>query len=138
MLRVVVDPGVLVSVLISQAGSPAQLVLRWGEGSFDLIVSPALLDELARVLTRSKFERYVKKQDVRNYVEWLRREAVLVDDRAGIAPRLTPDPHDDYLVALARSAKAHVIVSGDPHLTKLRDLQPPVMDPRSFLERLGD
>jgi hypothetical protein len=29
---------------------------------------------------------------------------------------LSPDPDDDYLIALARAGKAHVIVSGDAHL----------------------
>lgn len=137
MLRVVTDPGVLIAALISKAGSPALLLARWAEGRFDLVVSPALLQELSRVLARRKFRRYVTDEDARAYVESLRRQALLVDDPAEVERGLTPDPGDDYLVALAQSAGAHVIVSGDPHLTKLADAQPPVLSPHAFLERLG-
>jgi putative PIN family toxin of toxin-antitoxin system len=136
VLRVVVDPGVLVSALISKTGKPAQLMLRWTEGAFDLVVSPALLHELSEVLVRSKFERYVKHDDARDYLERLSREAVWIDDPIEVESGLTPDPGDDYLVALARSAGAHVLVSGDPHLTEIEDARPPVMTPRAFLEGL--
>ncbi len=54
--------------------------------------------------------------------------------RDGVAPGLTPDPKDDYLVALARSAAAHFLVSGDPHLTELVNPRPPVLTPRAFLD----
>jgi uncharacterized protein len=60
-------------------------------------------------------------------------DAVLVGDpplRSG----LTPDPGDDYLVALAQEAAAECIVSGDVHLTQLVDPSPPVLTPRAFLE----
>ena len=50
---------------------------------------------------------------------------------------LTPDPGDDYLVALARAAKVHVLVSGDPHLSELKQARPPVLTPRAFLRRLA-
>jgi predicted nucleic acid-binding protein len=50
---------------------------------------------------------------------------------------VTPDPGDDYLVALARAAKAHFLISGDPHLTELKQAHPPVLTPRAFLRRLS-
>jgi uncharacterized protein len=136
MLRVVVDPGVLIAALISRRGAPAELLASWAEGLFDLVVSPMLLDELAKALSRPKFRRYATEEEVRDYVESLRRRAALADDPSEIEPGLTPDPGDDYLVALARAARAQVLVSGDPHLTGLDDPRPPVMTPRAFLDRL--
>ncbi len=48
-------------------------------------------------------------------------------------PDLTPDPKDDYLLTLARTAHADCIVSGDTHLTELEHAKPPVLTPRAFL-----
>ena len=49
---------------------------------------------------------------------------------------MSPDSSDDYLIALARAARADVIVSGDSHLTQLVDPTPPVLTPRQFIEQL--
>ncbi len=60
----------------------------------------------------------------------------MLEDPASI-PRVTPDPNDDYLVALARAAKVRFLVSGDPHLTGLQDADPPVLTPRGLADRLS-
>jgi uncharacterized protein len=135
MLRVVVDPGVLIAGLISPHGTPANILRRWREGEFDMVVSPALIDELERVLARPKFTMYVTSAEVAAYVRMLQDEAVMVEDPAP-QPGLTPDTGDDYLVTLARASGTAVLVSGDPHLTLLRNPQPPVQSPRRFLDRL--
>lgn len=57
MLRVVIDPGVLVSAHISGQGAPAELIRRWIEGQIDILVSPLLLEELDGVLHRPKLRR---------------------------------------------------------------------------------
>lgn len=136
MLRVVIDPGVLIAALLSPAGAPAKVLLSWRSGAFDLVVSPLLLDELSRVLRRPKFRRYIGEDEVDVYLELFRRSAVLVGDPPATTD-LTPDPGDDYLVALARSAKAQALVSGDRHLLGVDRAEPPVLTPRRFIERLG-
>jgi putative PIN family toxin of toxin-antitoxin system len=135
--RVVLDPGVLIAAVLSPAGAPAELLLAWRSGSFDLLVSPRLLQELDDVLSRSKSRRYLSVVDGQRYVEVFRRAGTLVEDPPPEAG-LTPDPGDDYLMALARRARAHFLVSGDQHLTALRGTTPPVLPPRQFLARLGD
>jgi putative PIN family toxin of toxin-antitoxin system len=131
----VLDPGVLVAALISPRGAPAELLLAWFEGYFELVVSPRLLGELGRVLRRPKFRRYVTGAEVAGFLELLADRAVVVQDPPD-PPPVTPDPGDDYLVALARAARADVLVSGDAHLTGLPDPDPPVLTPRGFLDRL--
>lgn len=106
-----------------------------GEGRFELIVSERLLAELEGVLARTKFRRYVALEDVRRYVASLRREGRLVADPAAVE-RMSEDPGDDYLIALARVSGAHVLVSGDPHLTSLRLPWLRTATPREFLELL--
>jgi uncharacterized protein len=133
--RVVLDPGVLVSAVISQNGPPAEVLDRWGDGEFDLLVSPKLLNELEDVLLRPKFHDVASDEEARAYVEALAREAVLVLDAEDI-PSITADPGDDYLVALAVAVVADAIVSGDEHLTELLGPPVPVLTPGEFLERL--
>jgi putative PIN family toxin of toxin-antitoxin system len=132
VLKVVVDPGVLVSALISPSGPPADLRRAWREGLFDLVVSPMLLDELGRVLWRDRFRRYVSLEDAARYVAALERDADVVADPANVPQGLTADPGDDYLVALCRAAGA-ILVSGDAHLVGL----PGVLTPRALAEVLG-
>jgi uncharacterized protein len=109
--------------------------LRWLAGAFELIASPALIDELERVLLRPKFRSYVTEAEARSFVSIVRRLATVFPNPS-VEAGLTPDPHDDYLVALARTARAHLLVSGDRHLVDLVAPQPPVLSPRKFMARL--
>lgn len=135
MLRVVLDPGVLIAAVISKSGAPAELLDRWRDGEFDVVVSPNLLDELEDVLLRSKFSALASGDEVRAYVEALAAGGVAFDDPAE-PPAVTSDPGDDYLVALAVAVGADAIVSGDRHLTELADAPVPVVTPRALLEQL--
>jgi uncharacterized protein len=138
VLRVVIDPGVLISAVLTVGGAPAQSVDRWREGEFDLIVSPKLLDELVEVLERPRFRPFLDELEARALAVTLREEALLIDDPSD-PPAVTPDPDDDYLVALALVGRADVIVSGDSHLIDLVDAPVAVMRPREFLDELdGD
>jgi uncharacterized protein len=131
--RAVLDPGVLVSALITPTGTPAKLLLAAREGRFDLSASPLLLEELAAVLERDKFRRYVDLSLVAIYLELVRREAKMAPDPSGSPPIRCADPDDDYLIALAHSQEA-ALVSGDSDLLDLAD-KIPVFAPAEFLAK---
>lgn len=133
MYRVVIDPRVLIAALLSSNGAPAMLVRAWLEGRFDLIACPHLLAELGSVLLRSRFRPFVTEEQAREYVGLFHRFATLVSG-SEIQPGLTPDPGNDYLVALAQSVRAQFLISGDAHLTGLTSPFPPVLTPRAFLD----
>lgn len=135
MPRAVLDTNVLVSALISPGGPSATLLLELRAGAFELVVSPMLLAELADVLARKKFRRYVSAAEAAAYVDLIRREAMVLDDPPPGARPLSADPDDEYLVDLARAAAADALVSGDVHLLDLRD-RLPVMTPAEFLATL--
>jgi putative PIN family toxin of toxin-antitoxin system len=133
--RAVLDPGVLIAALLSRTGAPAQILLSWIGGGFELVVSPNLLNELRAALLRPKFRKYVTVGEVGAYLTLLEhRASMVVDPEPG--SRLTADPGDDYLITLARDAAAHFLVSGDAHLTGLGRSQPPIVTPRAFLSTL--
>ena len=136
MTRAVVDPNVLVSAFISQrGGSPDRIVRAWREGAFELVVSPQLIAELTDVLARPKFATQAGEGRAEVYIVALAGDAVMIDDPSD-PPPVSPDPGDDYLIALARAAHADVIVSGDSDLTQLVDPTPTVLTPRQFIEQL--
>lgn len=131
MARAVLDPGVLVSALITPTGRPAKLLLAARAGDFELIVSPQLLDELEAVLRREKFRRYVDLDGVAAYLDLLRRDAQLAADPEAAPPIRCADPDDDYLIALAHSQSA-ALVSRDSDLLELAG-EIPVFSPAEFL-----
>ena len=131
----ILDPNVLVSAAISTAGPPRRIINAWVDGRFELLASPALIDELSDVLARPRFRRWISAATAAEFVVGLEESAVIIDDPPEPAA-LTPDPDDDYLIALARAGSADYLVSGDRHLTDLSDPDPPVLTPRQFLALL--
>ena len=136
MRRVVLDPNVLISALLTPRGASALILLHLRTGAFELVTSPALLAELRAVLRRDKFRPYVSLEEAEEYVELIRRESTSMEDPGPPAVPLSEDPGDEYLIQLARAARADALVSGDPHLTRLRSAIP-VKSPREFLDSLG-
>jgi uncharacterized protein len=134
--RAVFDPNVLVAAALSPQGAPADCLRAHADGRFDLIVSERLLAELAAVLSRDKFRRYLSLDRAEQLVTALRRDALLHADPAVAPARSSRDPHDDYLLALALDQHAHVLVSGDTHLLELDSRELRIVGPREFLTLL--
>jgi uncharacterized protein len=134
-VRVVIDPNVLVSAVVSP-GVSAQLFDRWtSERAFELVVCPMLLDELDEVLRRDRFRASISLEEVDTMLALLHGEATQSPDPQDV-PAVTSDPDDDYLVALAREQDADYLVSGDADLRGLPDPEPPVLSPAELLEIL--
>jgi uncharacterized protein len=136
VLRAVLDANVLISAVLSPTGAPARLLLAWQAGAFELMLSPALLAELARALGYAKRSRLVPAADADTYVDWLERTATVARDPDGPPPVRTVDPDDDYLVTLAADQRA-MLVSGDRHLLALAG-DFPVITPAGFLATIAD
>lgn len=128
-----IDPNVWISALINPYGAPARIVGAVGDGILVAVVTQRLLDELAAVLIRPKFRRWVSVADAVAFVESLGGQAELREEPDA---SLTPvrDPDDAYLVALAEAADA-LIVTGDDDLLSA-ELDPPAVAPAELLGRL--
>lgn len=131
MRRAVLDPGVLVSALITPTGRPAKLLAQARDGELELIVSPLLLAELEDVLHRGKFRRYVDLDAAGDYIDLLRRDAVVAADPDDPPILRSTDLDDDYLIALAQSQSA-VLASGDSDLLDLAG-GAPILPPADYL-----
>jgi putative PIN family toxin of toxin-antitoxin system len=135
VIRAVVDPGVLVSAFIGRQGSvPDRIVRAWRAGRIELVVSPALLQELAGVLARPKFAAAAREGRASDFVAALRAGATMLEDPPG-EDAITRDPDDDYLVRLVRESGAAALVSGDRDLLEAGIEDVEVLTPRAFIER---
>jgi putative PIN family toxin of toxin-antitoxin system len=133
-VRAVVDPNVIISALLSRAGSPAQVLLAWQQGRFELVISNGLLEELRRALAYPKLVKRIPPEDAEEVLRWLARSATVVADPADDPPLRSEDPGDDYLIALAAAERA-ALVSGDRHLLALAG-RIPVYSSAELLELL--
>ena len=135
-MRAVLDANVIVSALLSRSSAPARIMRAWERGTFEIVASAALLDELERALAYPKLRARVPEPEARQVVAWLREGADLVDDPDAPPPLRSSDPGDDYLIALA-AREGVPLVSGDKHLLDLAD-RVPVLTPAGFLELVSE
>jgi uncharacterized protein len=135
LTRAVFDPNVITAAAIKPEGVPARCLRGHAEGRFELIVSPLLLAELGEVLAREKFRAFLTEAHSTSLVAALARDGVMVDDPTE-REAISRDPHDDYLIALARVASAHVLVTGDSDLLGVGVSGLRILAPKDFLDRL--
>jgi putative PIN family toxin of toxin-antitoxin system len=135
-VRAVLHPNVLISALLTRDGPPAKVLRAWLDGAYELVVSALLLVELERALAYPKLRTRINQLEAEEFVDLLRREAQVLDDPSDAPAVGSPDPGDDYLIALAGAAHA-MIVSGDRHLLTLTEALP-VYSPAQFLALLDD
>jgi putative PIN family toxin of toxin-antitoxin system len=139
VIRVLADANVLVSAALSRdPRAPSVLVLDAAlDGRIELITSPTLLGELASVLARPRLRRYLSIDDAERFVADLAGVTALMEDPPAPHHAVCRDPADDYLVALAHSANADAVVTGDLDLLSLAEPGLSVITPRTLIERLA-
>jgi len=131
--RIVVDTNVLVSRLLLPGSVPGKAVRAAVDGG-TLLVSDATLEELASVLSRPKFDRYVSKQDRERFLFLLARiaEPVAIADRVQVCR----DPKDDKFLEVAVNGLADVVLTGDEDLLVLNPFRGvTIVGPADYLAR---
>ncbi len=114
--RIVVDTNVLISFLLlpdSQVNQAIHHVLK----ESIILSSDDTLAELASVLARPKFNKYISLEDrqqfLRNFIRIC--ESITITKRI----QLCRDPKDDMYLELAVNGDADFIISGDKDLLSL-------------------
>jgi putative PIN family toxin of toxin-antitoxin system len=131
-VRAVLDTNVVVSGLFF-GGVPRAILDLVAEGAFELVFSPAILDEYQRTYARLA-TRHPELQ-ARPPVLDLLAYGTFVPDRDEEAT-ITRDPDDDKFLLCARDARA-VVVSGDRDLLDASGWAGvQVLTPRAFLDHL--
>jgi len=122
-VRVVPDTNIIVSGLLWH-GPPREVLDAAHAGKLTLFTSAPVLAELQDVLGRPKFASKLQIAGVTviELVVGYAASATMVQP-AAIDPVIADDPDDDAVLACAVAAGAEFIVSGDPHLLKLKQYQ---------------
>jgi len=110
-VRLVVDTNILVSALLSATSSPARIILLWRVGRFDLLTAAEQLDEFARVSRYPKIRERLTPALAGRLVNDLRALAITVGNLPLV--EVSPDPDDNYLLAIAMAGSADFLVTGD-------------------------
>ena len=110
-MRLIIDTNILVSALLAATSLPAQLVMLWRDGRFDLLTTADQLDELMRVTRYPKIRERLAPALAGRLVNDLRGLAIKVDTLPIV--EVSSDPDDNYLLALAAAGAADFLVTGD-------------------------
>jgi putative PIN family toxin of toxin-antitoxin system len=110
-MRVVLDTNILVSALIAPAGKPAAIYSAWADGKFTLLACAAPLDELLATLEKRRVAELIKPYKAGRLVNQIKK---LAEDVGPLPPvNRSPDPTDDFLLALCEAGNANYLVTGD-------------------------
>jgi putative PIN family toxin of toxin-antitoxin system len=110
-MRVVLDTNILVSALLIQTGNPAAIYRAWQEGQFALLTCAEQLDELRATLRKPAIAERIKPYKAGVLVNEMKKLADSVEALQRV--RRSPDPTDDFLLALSEAATADYLVTGD-------------------------
>jgi putative PIN family toxin of toxin-antitoxin system len=110
-MRVVLDTNILVSALMIQLGQPSLIYRGWQEGRFTLLTCAEHLDELRATLRKPAIAERIKPYKAGGLVNELKKLAESVDELPRV--RRSPDPTDDFLLALCEAGRADYLVTGD-------------------------
>jgi len=119
-MRIVIDPNLLVSYLLTHRGPIAQIIdVHLAHEDFTLLICTQLLEELDRVLQYARFQRYFNNETRLRFVALIAAQSELVD-APDESPRIVRDPKDDYLIACSLAGNADFLVSGDKDVLELK------------------
>jgi uncharacterized protein len=134
LLRAVVDTNIYISAFLHPERPIFQIVQQAVERRYHLLISPAIVNEVGRVLR----ETFGLEERVR-----LHRLKALAKAAEIINPKITldvirEDPPDNRILECAVEGRANLIVTGDRHLRRLKIYQGiPIVRPIDLLRTLG-
>jgi putative PIN family toxin of toxin-antitoxin system len=134
-MRCVIDTNVFVSAAVFSPSVPRQAVSKALRGGL-LLFSEYTMDELKEVLFRSKFDRYVSREERTLFLAQLGSVAELVPIIQLV--RECRDPKDDKFLEVALNGRADVIITGDADLLAMHSWRGiAILSPAEYLKRVS-
>jgi uncharacterized protein len=132
-MRCVVDTNVFVSASVFAFSVPRQAVEKGLRNSI-LLFSDFTMDELRNVLFRTKFDRYVTREERALFLAQIESAAEFVPIIQLV--RACRDPKDDKFLEVALNGRADVIITGDADLLEMHPWRGiDVLTPSHYLSR---
>ncbi len=133
MISAVLDANVLVSGFPRQRGAPSELIDRWLDDEFHLIVSEHILDGVVRAWNNPWFRDRFARQEVDRALSVLRIKGTVVVPIQAIHG-VTADEEDDLVLATAVAGRAEFLVTGDRRFREIGQYETiAIRSPREFV-----
>ena len=130
--RFVFDTSTIVSAVLFEQAKPSR-AFRRALNLGHVLSSLSTLTELAEVLDREKFDRYVTKEGREEFLEGFIERTLEIEPVEEI--QACRDPNDDKFLELAVGGEARSIVSSDKDLLAREAFRGiPIMTPAAFLQ----
>jgi putative PIN family toxin of toxin-antitoxin system len=137
--RAVLDTNVLASGIagyLLPESTPGEILRRWRQEHFALLISEPIPTELERTLQKPYFRARVTPDQRDRILRLLIRQATLVEITVRVQSVAT-HREDDVILATAVSSKADWLVTGDVKVQRLGSYQGvTILSPRAFLDLL--
>ena len=136
-MRVILDTNILVTALITRGTPPDRLYEAWRDGRFTLVTSELQVEEFSRVTRRQGVRFRIHPAAAGRMVNDLRRLATVIDNLPAV--EVSPDPYDNFLLAMAEVAQANILVTGDKRgvLALVQHHGTRILTARAALDLLG-
>jgi len=136
MIRVVLDANQFVSALLKPASSSAEILSLIRENKIKLVMSDAIISEIASVLLYPKIRKRHHKnlEFITTFIKKLHSVAIITEGKLK-TDMIKDDPSDNKYLECALEGKADFIISGDHHLKDLKSFKGiRILEPAMFLE----
>ncbi|MFH1541835.1 MAG: putative toxin-antitoxin system toxin component, PIN family [bacterium] len=135
ILKVVVDTNVIISGLL-WTGAPHDIIRLAEDKRITICSSMEIVKEISEVLARGKFlsRLEILRASREELIASFLSVVEIVHPTESISA-VKNDPDDNKILECAVAANANFIVSGDPHIIKLKHFRNiPILNPRKFLK----
>ena len=136
-MRVILDTNLLASALITPHGAPDALYRAWRDRRYMLVTSELQLEEFRRITRYPAVRRYIDPAAAGTMHNALQNLAAVLQSLPNVD--VSPDPQDNYLLAMARAGEVDVLATGDKRdLLKLNAFERTrILTARDLLTVLG-
>lgn len=110
-MRLILDTNVLLSAFIKVDSKPYKIIQAWLDDRFDLLSTVEQLEEVTRVSRYPHVRRFIEPAEVGWLVNRIRDRALIIERLPKVDA--SPDPGDNFLLAMAEEGNADYLVTGD-------------------------
>lgn len=136
MIRAVLDANVVISAYLNIGGKPARVLSLARRNSIEICLSPQIIREIVETLLKPRLVRIHKdkREDVLAFAKALTEIATITPGILEVTA-VKDDPDDNKILACAVEGRVDFIISGDHHLTDLKEYKNiRIVNPDTFLK----
>jgi hypothetical protein len=138
MIRTIFDTNPVVAAIVNPKGYPAQLLAAWRKEEFQIIVSPAIMQEYWRVLFLPEVlaNSRATETEINDLLAALNNNAIFVSGTLDLRV-ISKDPTDDKFFVAAVEGEVDYIITKEQAWKKLKTYQGiRIVSPSKFCEIL--